>query len=136
MIVFKIVRVVSKSTRKNGRCRGMHSGYVKHADLRYRVGVPTFPKFGMLFAFESLRDAIDYLSGDRKVIYMARAAGVKRLSMFQPMFYSTKTLSEYKKWWKTKRINSSSNWQFPPKGTVVCKSITLIKRIRNVHTAD
>jgi len=128
--VYKIVKLES---RRRGTV--LLSGYAYTATLRYQVGKKTVPKFGKLFAFRTLKAAKAYVDAvsPSYTIYQSRATRVTRppsyIGYASTEMYMLKEL--WAEFWAGRRLNNA--WyrlQRPPKGTVCCDSITLIREIK------
>jgi hypothetical protein len=128
--VYKIVRTDTRRISIR-----LLSGYAYTSPLPYRVGKRTVPKFGKLFAFRTLKAARAYSEGSSGLyrIYQSRATGVTRPPRF--IGYASTEVSQLKSLWRdfNDGLTIRNDWyrlQRPPRGTVCCDSITLIREIK------
>jgi len=118
----KYFRTISSSLRTSKR--RFCSCVVYHLDcaVSYEIDKTTKPKFGKLFAFNSLQPAKQF-AGSFRIILECKAEKVEEQKFICPVLHS---LERFKEFWENKSVAH----KMAPQGTVVCDSITPIKIVK------
>ncbi len=101
--------------------------------LEYTIGKKTVPKFGKIFAFSNLRDAVCY-SDSNHVIFKAVAHGKVIKCKSRTIAFGDSTEAAMKAVWSKKSLRNfaggSQKFQNVTAGTVLCDSLTLLEEVR------
>lgn len=126
-IVYKVVL----KTRRGGLVSPSKWSLPKGIAVTYVPGRKAVPCIGKLFAFRSERDAVAYCADGTpgQIIFKSRAEGVGQASECVPILnINRRALRRF--WSGGMRVLEfpSGFSSEPPKGTVLCSSITLLER--------
>ena len=131
MKVYKVVSV------EDGKRVSAHVFRVNSLRVVYPVGKPTTTRVGKLFAFNTLKNARKFRVGIGNEIWKAEATGVTRMRRHLWTTVSTditRILDEF--WAKGARLTNKIRDRFGLEsmarnpGTVLCDSITLMRRVK------
>lgn len=143
VIGYKVVRV--KGSRLLGS-EMLVSACSKTYELEYKVGTRVVPKLdgSKLFAFLTEEDAITFIdkncaADSTDIVYQAELENVEPMEILVLKLREGKVkyVQLYWKWYQGKANNKESlsllkggdYMQKPPVGTILCDSVTLLKRI-------
>lgn len=125
MIVYKVVRVTDGKLTSAIPRTGPYSTR-RVACLRYSKSKVTRPKFGKLFAFDSLSHARMFSSNlPGTEVWEATAPEAERITIISSD--GGKCLSRFKMFWLGIDL-AEKETMTPPDGTVVCPELTLIRK--------
>lgn len=126
MIVYKVVREEDGKLKSAIRRVEISKGIVRvvrvAADLTYQQGKTTKPKFGKIFAFESIKTARTFFG--YQPVWEAEAPDAEPIA--EVAADGEPCLRRFKDYWAGKEIDRMLN---APRGTVVCSELTLIREI-------
>lgn len=107
----------------------LYTRELEHLCIRYPLGKVIRPKIGKIFAFDTLDNVVEFPYGDQ--IWECRA---KNAEPFKGRVLANRTIvvACYVGYWKSYHHPVTiDTWLVnAPDGTVLCDSLTLIKRVR------